>query len=193
MDHTYSRHRTPARLLLARDRPCPRDKLTDADLVSASSRDPEAFTGLFERYWDDIYRFCQSRAGSAVRTLRRSRSVSPSIVASATTLVSAMPPSAVRDRHQPVRDHFRRSGARSIRRPARGFHALARGDAELTGWSDGCWERSSSRRCRVSRRLTSMPCCCRCGRTLITSRSLRRSTCRWARCVPHPPCTDPSA
>jgi RNA polymerase sigma-70 factor (ECF subfamily) len=38
---------------------------TDAELVASSLRDPEAFTQLFERHWQAIFRFCQSRAGSA--------------------------------------------------------------------------------------------------------------------------------
>ena len=134
MDHTYSQHRTPARLL-ARDRPRPRDKLTDADLVAASSRDPEAFTGLFERYWDDIYRFCQSRAGSAGEDIAaesfrvafdrrkrydaRYRDARPWLFGIATNL---------------LRDHFRavrREEHKAARSAA--FHAPGRGDAELTG------------------------------------------------------------
>jgi RNA polymerase sigma-70 factor (ECF subfamily) len=38
---------------------------TDAELVASSLRDPDSFTQLFERHWQALYRFCQSRAGSA--------------------------------------------------------------------------------------------------------------------------------
>jgi RNA polymerase sigma-70 factor (ECF subfamily) len=37
----------------------------DAEIVASSVGDPEAFTQLFERHWQAICRFCQSRAGSA--------------------------------------------------------------------------------------------------------------------------------
>lgn len=38
---------------------------TDAELVTASLRKPDAFTQLFERHWEALFRFCQSRAGAA--------------------------------------------------------------------------------------------------------------------------------
>ena len=34
-------------------------------MVAASVRNPEAFTALFERHWDGLYRFCLNRAGAA--------------------------------------------------------------------------------------------------------------------------------
>lgn len=37
---------------------------SDARLIAASLRDPETFTELFERYWDELYRFCLRRAGA---------------------------------------------------------------------------------------------------------------------------------
>jgi RNA polymerase sigma factor (sigma-70 family) len=65
MDNTYSDSRAPARLLLRRDLPRRVDSPSDAELLAASVRDPDAFTELFERHWDDLYRFCLNRAGSA--------------------------------------------------------------------------------------------------------------------------------
>jgi RNA polymerase sigma-70 factor (ECF subfamily) len=38
---------------------------TDAELVASSARHPDAFTQLFERHWEALFRFCQSRAGAA--------------------------------------------------------------------------------------------------------------------------------
>jgi RNA polymerase sigma-70 factor (ECF subfamily) len=65
MEHTYSHAGTPARLLLTRDAPQPAAGRSDADVVAASVRDPDAFTELFERHWDALYRFCLNRSGSA--------------------------------------------------------------------------------------------------------------------------------
>jgi RNA polymerase sigma factor (sigma-70 family) len=65
MDNSYSNSRRPARLVLTRDVPRRGGDLTDAALVTESVRDPDAFTEVFERHWDDVYRFCLSRAGSA--------------------------------------------------------------------------------------------------------------------------------
>lgn len=65
MDNTYSHSRAPARLLLTRELPRRAASPSDAELVAASVRDPEAFTELFERHWDSLYRFCRNRAGSA--------------------------------------------------------------------------------------------------------------------------------
>jgi RNA polymerase sigma factor (sigma-70 family) len=38
---------------------------SDAMVISASRRDPEAFTRLFERHWDSLFRFCLNRVGAA--------------------------------------------------------------------------------------------------------------------------------
>ena len=65
MDDTYSHSRAPARLLLRRDVPHRASPPTDAALLTASLRDPDAFTELFERHWAGLYRFCLNRAGSA--------------------------------------------------------------------------------------------------------------------------------
>jgi RNA polymerase sigma factor (sigma-70 family) len=64
MDTTYSDPRAAAPSLRRR---APRATMpaTDAELIAASSRDPDAFTALFERYWEDLYRFCLNRAGGA--------------------------------------------------------------------------------------------------------------------------------
>jgi RNA polymerase sigma-70 factor (ECF subfamily) len=64
MDHTYSQPAVAARLLLTRE-PARFGSPTDAELVAASIREPDAFTRLFERHWEALFRFCQSRAGSA--------------------------------------------------------------------------------------------------------------------------------
>jgi RNA polymerase sigma factor (sigma-70 family) len=65
MDNTYRHSRTRAWLVLARDVPRPAAVPSDAELLAASVRDPEAFTELFTRHWDGVYRFCLSRAGPA--------------------------------------------------------------------------------------------------------------------------------
>jgi RNA polymerase sigma factor (sigma-70 family) len=65
MDHTYSPTRAPARLRLTRDSPSRAAGPSDAELVAASVRDADAFTELFERHWDSLYRFCRNRVGSA--------------------------------------------------------------------------------------------------------------------------------
>lgn len=39
--------------------------LSDADIIAASRRDPEAFEQLFDRYWPGLHAFCCSRAGAA--------------------------------------------------------------------------------------------------------------------------------
>lgn len=64
MDHIYSHSGVAARLLLRRESPR-FNSPTDAELVASSMREPEAFTRLFERHWEALFRFCQSRAGSA--------------------------------------------------------------------------------------------------------------------------------
>ena len=64
MDHSYSHSGVASRLLLTRE-PSTSANPTDAELVVASVRDPDAFTQLFERHWEALFRFCQSRAGSA--------------------------------------------------------------------------------------------------------------------------------
>lgn len=64
MDHTYSHSGVAARLLLTRES-SRFNSPTDAELVASSMREPDAFTQLFERHWEALFRFCQSRAGSA--------------------------------------------------------------------------------------------------------------------------------
>jgi RNA polymerase sigma-70 factor (ECF subfamily) len=64
MDHNYSHSPVASRLLLTRE-PSRSVGPTDAELVVSSVRDPDAFTQLFERHWEALFRFCQSRAGSA--------------------------------------------------------------------------------------------------------------------------------
>jgi RNA polymerase sigma-70 factor (ECF subfamily) len=64
MDNTYPHSRTQARLVLARDVPRLVAAPSDAELVIASVRDPDAFTELFERHWESLYRFCLDRAGA---------------------------------------------------------------------------------------------------------------------------------
>jgi RNA polymerase sigma factor (sigma-70 family) len=135
MDHTYSPPRAPARLLLTRDLPGRAMGPTDADLVTASVRDPDAFTELFERHWDGLYRFCRNRAGSAGEDIaaeafrvafdRRGRydagydDARPWLFGIATNL---------------LRDHFRtarREEAKLSRSAA--LEALTHSDAELNG------------------------------------------------------------
>jgi RNA polymerase sigma factor (sigma-70 family) len=65
MDDTYPHVRTRARPALPRDLPRRAAIPSDAELVTASVRDPDAFTELFARHWDGLYRFCLNRAGSA--------------------------------------------------------------------------------------------------------------------------------
>jgi RNA polymerase sigma factor (sigma-70 family) len=38
---------------------------TDACIIAASRRDPEAFEELFERYWPELHTFCCARTGAA--------------------------------------------------------------------------------------------------------------------------------
>lgn len=65
MDNTYQHVPTRARLALTRDAPHRTAIPSDAELVTASVRDPDAFTELFARHWDSLYRYCLHRAGSA--------------------------------------------------------------------------------------------------------------------------------
>jgi RNA polymerase sigma-70 factor (ECF subfamily) len=65
MENSYPHSPAQARLLVT---PNVRRRATvqsDADLVSASIRDPDAFTELFERHWEGLYRFCVNRAAAA--------------------------------------------------------------------------------------------------------------------------------
>jgi len=64
MDHTYSPPGVAGRLLLSPES-SRFNSPTDAEFVASSVRDPDAFTQLFERHWHALFRFCQSRAGSA--------------------------------------------------------------------------------------------------------------------------------
>jgi DNA-directed RNA polymerase specialized sigma24 family protein len=41
------------------------NRRTDASLIAASRRDPEAFEELFDRYWPGLHAFCCNRAGAA--------------------------------------------------------------------------------------------------------------------------------
>ena len=65
MDNTYRHARTSAWRVLARDVPRPAAVPSDAEVLAASVRDPDAFAELFTRHWDGLYRFCLSRAGPA--------------------------------------------------------------------------------------------------------------------------------
>jgi RNA polymerase sigma factor (sigma-70 family) len=135
MDNTYSDSRTPARLVLKHGPPRRAATPSDAELVTMSVRDPEAFTRLFKRHWDDLYRFCLNRAGSAGEDIaaeafrvafdRRSRydarysDARPGLFGIATNL---------------VRDHFRtarREESKLERSVA--LDALSRSDTELDG------------------------------------------------------------
>lgn len=64
MDQINSPSGVAARLLLFRE-PSRFNSPADAELVASSVREPDAFTQLFERHWEALFRFCQSRAGSA--------------------------------------------------------------------------------------------------------------------------------
>lgn len=64
MDHTYS-NPSVATLLPGSRNAARNNGPADADLVAASIRDPEAFTRLFERHWEALFRFCAGRAGAA--------------------------------------------------------------------------------------------------------------------------------
>jgi RNA polymerase sigma factor (sigma-70 family) len=64
MENAYSYSRAPARLRLAGARPRGSGPRTDAELVAAADRDPDAFTALFHRHWESLVRFCMDRAGS---------------------------------------------------------------------------------------------------------------------------------
>lgn len=63
MDNTYSHSPAHTRLLLTRDVPRRAAVKSDAELVAASARNPDAFTELFERHWEALHRYCLSRAG----------------------------------------------------------------------------------------------------------------------------------
>ena len=63
MDNTYSPSGVAARLRLSRES-ARFNSPTDAELVASSLREPDAFTQLFERHWQALFRFCQSRAGA---------------------------------------------------------------------------------------------------------------------------------
>jgi RNA polymerase sigma factor (sigma-70 family) len=65
MDNAYPHSHTRAQLVLTRDVPRRAAIASDAELIAASVHDPDAFTELFERHWDGLYRFCLSRAGPA--------------------------------------------------------------------------------------------------------------------------------
>jgi RNA polymerase sigma factor (sigma-70 family) len=65
MENTYLHSRAPARLARRREVPRRAPARSDAELLTASIRDPDAFTELFQRHWEDLYRFCLHRAGAA--------------------------------------------------------------------------------------------------------------------------------
>ncbi len=65
MENTYLHSRAPVRVARRRDGAQRGPTRTDAELLAASIREPDAFTELFQRHWDDLYRFCLHRAGSA--------------------------------------------------------------------------------------------------------------------------------
>lgn len=65
MENTYSHSRVAARMTRVRELPRSAAPRSDAELIKASVRDPDAFTALFDRHWQDLYRFCRNRAASA--------------------------------------------------------------------------------------------------------------------------------
>jgi RNA polymerase sigma factor (sigma-70 family) len=65
MDKTYTHPGATARLARPRDSPRRSQAPSDAALIAASRRDPDAFTRLFERHWDRLFRFCRNRVGAA--------------------------------------------------------------------------------------------------------------------------------
>jgi RNA polymerase sigma factor (sigma-70 family) len=65
MDNTYSHSRAPAQLVRRLYVSGKTGARRDAELIAASVRDPDAFTELFARHWDAVYRFCVHRAGAA--------------------------------------------------------------------------------------------------------------------------------
>jgi RNA polymerase sigma factor (sigma-70 family) len=135
MENTYPHLRTRARLALTLDVPRRAAIPSDAELVTASVRDPDAFSELFARHWDGLYRFCLNRAGSAGEDIaaeafrvafdRRKRydpsygDARPWLFGIATNL---------------LRDHFRttRREERKLERSA-ALSALPRGDAAPDG------------------------------------------------------------
>lgn len=64
MENTYPHPRAPVRVARRLDVPRRAPSRSDAELLTASIRDPDAFTELFHRHWDDLYRFCLHRAGA---------------------------------------------------------------------------------------------------------------------------------
>lgn len=65
MADTYTNQGATARQVRARDAPPQAATASDAEVMIASVRDPDAFTELFGRHWDTVYAFCLKRAGSA--------------------------------------------------------------------------------------------------------------------------------
>jgi RNA polymerase sigma factor (sigma-70 family) len=65
MENTYLHSRAPVRVARRRDVRRRAPARSDAELLTASIRDPDAFTELFQRHWDGLYRFCLHRAGAA--------------------------------------------------------------------------------------------------------------------------------
>jgi RNA polymerase sigma factor (sigma-70 family) len=64
MDTTYTQRLATPRQVLTRDPPRTAAR-SDAEVIAASIGDTQAFTELFERHWQELQRFCHSRAGSA--------------------------------------------------------------------------------------------------------------------------------
>jgi RNA polymerase sigma-70 factor (ECF subfamily) len=134
MDNTYS-HAGAQPQLFTRDLPLRAASPSDAELITASKRRPDAFAKLFERYWDGLSRFCVSRAGSAGEDIAaeafrvafdrrrrydaRYKDARPWLFGIATNL---------------IRGHFRtaRLEEAKLERSA-ALDALPRGDAELNG------------------------------------------------------------
>jgi RNA polymerase sigma-70 factor (ECF subfamily) len=65
MANTYTNSGATARQVRARDVWRRAATASDAEVMIASVRNPDAFTELFGRHWDTIYGFCLKRAGSA--------------------------------------------------------------------------------------------------------------------------------
>ncbi|MGH2858577.1 MAG: RNA polymerase sigma factor [Solirubrobacteraceae bacterium] len=135
MADTYQHSPAPTRLVLTDHRSRLATARSDAELVGASVRDPDAFTELFARHWDGLYRFCLNRAGSAGEDVaaeafrvafdRRRRydvryhDARPWLFGIATNL---------------LREHFRTAGREESKRSrAAALETLTQADGELGG------------------------------------------------------------
>lgn len=187
MEHTYSQPAVAARLLLTRGT-ARSGSPTDAEIVAASMREPDAFTRLFERHWEALFRFCQSRAGSAGEDIAAEAFRVAFDRRAATTPATAMP--ARGSSGSPPTYCATTSAAPGAR--SRSSHAQRRlmcshRAMNSTSSSVRCWDRRWQVHCRASRPPTGTLCCCWPGQTSTTSRSLRRSIAAGHRPLADPP------